>query len=140
MFNRLKLGKTATAAFGFCAIALSAVPSSAQGVLEACEPELLEYCGEIEPGHGRVLSCLYANETRISETCGEAFVDIADIIDGLFFTIGSTLAICAADLEKHCTGTQFGGGRLISCLSEVQTDLEPECGSIVSELAPELAD
>ncbi|WP_428525691.1 cysteine rich repeat-containing protein [Roseibium sp.] len=114
-------------------------PSHAQGVLEACESEIVEFCSTVEPGNGRVLSCLYAHETKISTECGVAFEDIADVIDGLFFTIGSTLAICAPDLEKHCSDTKFGQGRLLSCLAEVQADLEPACGGVVAELTGELA-
>jgi hypothetical protein len=114
-------------------------PASAQGVLEACETEIVEFCSTVEPGNGRVLSCLYAHETKISRTCGDAFDDIGDVIDGLFFTIGSTLAICDADLQKHCADTRFGQGRLLSCLAEVQADLEPACSGVVAELSGELA-
>ncbi|MGS4887487.1 cysteine rich repeat-containing protein [Roseibium sp. MB-4] len=113
-------------------------PTHAQGVLEACEPEIVEFCSAVEPGNGRVLSCLYAHETKISTECGVAFEDIADVIDGLFFTIGSTLAICDADLQKHCADTRFGQGRLLSCLAEVQADLEPACSGVVAELSGEL--
>ncbi|WP_420415366.1 cysteine rich repeat-containing protein [Roseibium sp.] len=115
-------------------------PASAQGVLEACETEIVEFCSTVEPGNGRVLSCLYAHETKISPECGVAFEDIADVIDGLFFTIGSTLAICAADLEKHCSDTKFGQGRLLSCLAKVQSDLEPACGGVVAEVSEGLVD
>lgn len=119
---------------------LFAAPASAQGLLESCEKEIVEYCSAVEPGNGRVISCLYAHETRISDGCSDAFDDIGDVLDNLFFTIGNTLAICAVDLEEHCAGEKFGKGRLISCLAESKAELEPDCGNIVTELSEALAD
>lgn len=125
---------------GFAVGGFLSTPSSAQGLLESCEKEIVEFCSAVEPGNGRVISCLYAHETKISDGCGDAFDDIGDVLDNLFFTIGSTLAICATDLQEHCAGQKFGQGRLISCLAESKVDLEPDCGKIVTELSEALAD
>jgi hypothetical protein len=125
---------------GLAVSAFFAAPASAQGLLESCEKEIVEYCAAVEPGNGRVISCLYAHETKISDGCSDAFDDIGDVLDNLFFTIGSTLAICATDLQEHCAGKKFGQGRLISCLAESKADLESDCGNIVTELSEALAD
>ncbi|MBO6893759.1 MAG: hypothetical protein JJ866_17585 [Roseibium sp.] len=140
MLNTSLLKNGSVAAISLSFAVLTSAPVASQGFLEACEKEIVEYCSAVEPGNGRLVSCLYAHETKVSDKCGDSFDDIADVIDNMFFTIGSALAICAVDLEQYCAGTQFGQGRLISCLAKAEGDLQPECGKIVTELSKGLAD
>lgn len=105
------------------------------GVWEACEADIAKYCEDVEPGEGRILSCLYAHETVVSDQCDAAFADFGDAIDGFFFTVRSALATCAVDLEEHCSDVKFGKGRLLSCLGEAKADLEPACEALVTDLS-----
>ncbi|PLX37719.1 MAG: hypothetical protein C0606_05435 [Hyphomicrobiales bacterium] len=112
----------------------ASAPASAQGVWEACEADVAKLCEGVEPGNGRILSCIYAHENSISEKCGEEFADFGDLLDAVFFEVATAFATCAPDLEKHCSDVAAGGGRLLTCLHDVQPKLEPECGAIVDEL------
>ncbi|MCW2309596.1 cysteine rich repeat-containing protein [Rhodobium gokarnense] len=138
MFS-IRMPLSAVFAPAILTLALAAAPAGAEdadtpGVWEACEADVAEYCGEVEPGNGHILSCLYAHETVLSEDCDAAFADFGDAIDGFFFTVRSALATCATDLEEHCSGVNFGKGRLLTCLGAAHDDLEPECEAIVTDI------
>jgi hypothetical protein len=103
----------------------------AQGVLEDCADDIMTYCENVEPGQGRIISCLYAYEDKISEQCYAATIDFHDAMDFVFATIREALATCATDIETFCAETEFGGGRILTCLSENQSDIAPECKQVV---------
>jgi hypothetical protein len=41
---------------------------------------------------------------------------------------------CAGDMEKYCSDVQQGGGRVLKCLKEHQSDLSPECSQMMSAM------
>lgn len=44
-------------------------------VATECHDELLEFCGEVEIGEGRVGTCLLEHKNEVSEPCAQAIVD-----------------------------------------------------------------
>lgn len=114
-------------------------PGRAQGVLEACEKQIEDLCSGVTPGNGRIISCLYAHEDHLDEACANTISDIGDILDHVFATIRDAMAICATDIEKQCPNTEFGGGRIMSCLQENAASISPECRASVDKFAAELA-
>jgi hypothetical protein len=81
------LGQNATKAF-MCLMAYEdeLSPACRKGVLEAamtikagseaidyslraCEADVDAYCREVQPGNGRVVGCIKANESRVSKSC-----------------------------------------------------------------------
>ncbi|QFT67916.1 Cysteine rich repeat protein [Labrenzia sp. THAF35] len=115
-------------------------PGRAQGVLEACEKSIEDLCSGVTPGNGRMISCLYAHEDHLDEACANTISDIGDILDHMFATIRDAMAVCADDIEKQCPNTEFGGGRIMSCLQENAADISPECRASVESFAAELAE
>ncbi len=121
-----------TAVFGVALFALSfSQPAlsqdGAQGVLEACEPEIKELCENVNPGEGRLFACLYSYEDRVSPQCANAFDDFADAIDFLFANANEALSICAPDIQAQCSDTTVGGGRILTCLSENKGSVSSDC-------------
>lgn len=59
----------------------------------------------------------------------------------LFFTAQSGLTqqnfreACMADYRKHCSGVMPGGGRIIACLGQHLSELDPICAKIVGVAA-----
>lgn len=103
-----------------------------QGVLEACETEITTYCDQVTPGHGRMLSCMYAHEDKISDTCAASIVDLADALDFMFANVSNAVALCAADIEANCSSVEFGGGRVLSCLKANADKVSAECQPVVN--------
>ncbi|MDN3720207.1 cysteine rich repeat-containing protein [Roseibium salinum] len=95
MFSHRFAKLTAIAITGFLLSVLGSASPQAQGVLEDCASDITTYCAEVEPGHGRVLSCLYAYEDKISEACYAATIDFHDVMDFMFASVRDALASCA---------------------------------------------
>jgi len=129
----------AFAAILYTGFAASGV-AGAQGLLESCKTDIVQFCSKVSPGDGRVMSCLYAHEEVISEACDAATDDIADLIDGFFAGVRDAFAICAPDIEKSCSDVKIGQGRLVSCLASNQATLAKDCGDIVAKLKENLVD
>ena len=53
----------------------SAQESVVEMVTKACEKEIDSYCSEVTPGDGRLLSCFYAHEDKLSVQCINALYD-----------------------------------------------------------------
>ncbi len=121
------------------ALAMLPQASRAQGVLEACGKPIEEYCSQVVPGDGRTISCLYAHENYLDEACANTISDVGDILDHVFATIRDAMAICSEDIQKQCPGTEFGGGRIMTCLQENAADITSECRAEVDKFARELA-
>nr|WP_319384528.1 cysteine rich repeat-containing protein [uncultured Roseibium sp.] len=123
-------------AFGFAAFSTAATAQGpVQGVLEACETEITTYCDQVTPGHGRMLSCMYAHEDKISDACANSIVDLADALDFMFANASEAIAICAADIEANCSGVEFGGGRVLSCLKENADRVSSDCQPVMNAFA-----
>lgn len=112
--------------------------ATAEGLLESCSADIVKFCDEVTPGNGRVISCLYAHEDKLSEACDAASADLGDLIDSFFFGLREAYATCSADIEKHCSDVKMGQGRLVSCLADNQATLGKDCGDIVSRLSDDL--
>ncbi len=70
------------AALGLSVFAVvQSAPAQAQGknpraaaVAQACRSDLNQYCAGVQPGGGRIVACLKANESKLSAGCQSAFV------------------------------------------------------------------
>lgn len=123
-------------AFAFAAVSTAATAQGpVQGVLEACETEITTYCDQVTPGHGRMLSCMYAHEDKISDACANSIVDLADALDFMFANASEAIAICAADIEANCSSVEFGGGRVLSCLKENADKVSSDCQPVMKAFA-----
>lgn len=45
-------------------------------VATACWDDMVEHCGEVEVGEGRVATCLLENEAKVSSECQQAMKDV----------------------------------------------------------------
>ncbi len=43
-----------------------------RGAVEACKGDAQQYCADVQPGGGRVMKCLKANEAKLSDGCKAA--------------------------------------------------------------------
>jgi hypothetical protein len=40
---------------------------------------------------------------------------------------------CAADVQKLCSGVEPGGGRILRCMRQHQSELSPDCQSAMAD-------
>ena len=135
----LRNGILFAAALFLAGSVFTAQPIQAQGVLENCEEEIQALCSQVSPGDGRLISCMYAHENYLGESCANSIADFGDILDFVFSRIRGAMETCISDIEKHCADAEFGGGRMMSCLSEKASDITPECKTVVDDLSEKLA-
>ena len=112
---------------------------AAQSIFESCETDLKAYCGQVTPGNGHIVACLYAHEDTLSDNyCDAATEDHANLLDWFFESVRYVMDQCANDIQEHCAGVAFGGGRIFSCLVEKTSSLTDGCKALVPELSKRL--
>lgn len=114
--------------------ALLATSASAQSILAACAPDIERYCAAVEPGHGRLSACLYAHELVVSEECGAAIGERADLLDLFFSRILTVYEACGADAAAHCSDIEAGGGRVLACLREAGDTVSAGCRARIARI------
>ncbi len=111
---------------------------AAQSIFESCETDLKAYCGQVTPGNGHIVACLYAHENTLSDNCDAATEDHANLLDWFFESVRYVMDQCANDIQKHCADVTFGGGRIFSCLVEKTSSLTDGCKALVPEMSKRL--
>ncbi|GAB5468258.1 MAG: hypothetical protein Kilf2KO_12880 [Rhodospirillales bacterium] len=106
----------------------------AQSIFDACKSAIAKHCAEVEPGHGRLMACLYANEEKLSKDCDAATVDVSDMLDRFFELVRYTQQECRVDIAKHCENVEFGHGRIFHCLKQRSAELTPDCAASVATI------
>jgi hypothetical protein len=96
-------------------------------VTKGCEKELTTYCKDVTPGEGRVLACLYAYGDKLSAKCEYALYDAASQLERAVAALSYAVNECRDDLQKLCSGTKPGQGRLLNCLNKNEKDVSKRC-------------
>lgn len=122
------------------AIALCATlpqPAAAQNVIALCADEIATHCAQVEPGHGRLYACLYANEASLGERCDMATADVLDQLDRFFELVRHAKQECREDIKALCEDVVVGEGRLYSCLKSQEGRLTQGCGDAMTAISSE---
>ena len=114
-------------AFATAALICVAAPVSAQSIFDACAGEIETHCAAVEPGHGRLISCLYAHEAHFSEACDAATSERLDLLDQFFFQVRTVYEACVTDAHDLCGDVEVGGGRTLACLKEAGDAVSADC-------------
>ncbi len=89
--------------------------------------ELEKYCGNVTPGEGRVLACLYAHNDKLSGRCEYALYDAAVQLERAAAALAYVANECGPDLRKYCASLQAGEGRLLDCLKKKEAEVSNRC-------------
>jgi hypothetical protein len=103
-------------------------------VTEACESETKSYCSQVTPGRGRLLSCLYAHDDKLSDQCINTLYDGLALLERAVDTISYWVTQCDQDIDKFCATTEMGAGRIARCLLHNKSDLSERCTSAIDEV------
>ncbi|HEY1430027.1 MAG TPA: cysteine rich repeat-containing protein [Stellaceae bacterium] len=102
------------------ASALVMIPAGAMAQVmalrQACGAEIQQLCAGIEPGEGRLRSCVKDHFADFSETCKQAMLSNVALVKA-----------CKEDVQKTCAGVQPGGGRIQTCMKEHFSEYSDPC-------------
>jgi Golgi apparatus protein 1 len=92
-----------------------------------CEGDVAKLCKDVQPGEGRVATCLKDNESHLSSGCQSAFNEWRLLRMEL-------TAACAGDVGRWCKDVPPGAGRVWRCLEEHEAQLGSDCRSALKKL------
>ena len=88
----------------------------------ACKAELTEHCGGVQPGEGRLWTCLAARRAKASPECESKLFEREVWMSGDWRFKFALKSKCAAEAQLMCQGVAPGGGRVIKCLQSKLDD------------------
>jgi len=119
-------------------LALPQLARAQQTVVEkvtaACEQEIKSYCSQVTPGEGRMLSCFYAHEDKLSVQCINALYDGMATLERAVEAISYIANQCREDIDSVCGETVPGEGRIANCLLDNKASLSEPCGTAIDEV------
>eukprot|EP00879_Flechtneria_rotunda_P000602 GHRR01000712.1.p1 GENE.GHRR01000712.1~~GHRR01000712.1.p1 ORF type:complete len:883 (+),score=207.41 GHRR01000712.1:2504-5152(+) len=96
---------------------------------EACRDDVEKYCKDVEPGDGRVHSCLRHNIKFISDKCAKEENKLAALQYRDIRLRPKLAKVCSEERAVYCKDIKPGKARVIKCLMEAmaQPNFGEEC-------------
>jgi hypothetical protein len=102
---------------------LSATGGMAQSAaVKACASDIKSLCAGVQPGDGRVKSCIKSHVGDVSAPCQAVLVKAAAISKA-----------CGVDVKKVCADVKPGGGRIEACMKSHLSEISDPCKDAVSQ-------
>lgn len=89
-----------------------------------CAEDIANFCKDIRPGGGRIITCLKKHEGDLTPPCRDKLQQVLKRLE-------EAKRACANDIEEFCKDVQEGEGRIARCLGEHGPGLSPECAKHV---------
>ena len=89
--------------------------SSAMAQTGACAADIKKTCANVEPGGGRIATCVKENLTNLSDECKKRFAEMTAAVNA-----------CRADVQKQC-GTVTRRVQKVVCIKDALTNLGDDC-------------
>jgi hypothetical protein len=117
----MKMIKPAIFLFALMAVPLVGVATArAQAGADACGADVEKYCKDVPVGGGRRYRCLKEHEKELSEPCRKHIADVQGKVRGIH-------EACWDDVSRLCGGVRRGGGRILQCLKDHESELSDPC-------------
>ena len=109
-------------------LVLDAAPSQAQTQEIPCTGEIQQYCADVQPGGGRILQCIKANESKLSPACTQRLSELQEFVSG-------PLGACRDDWAALCYHPRASTSRqaMIQCLQANQAKVSAGCQKALRE-------
>jgi len=105
-------------------------PRDYAGVLKAdCATELANLCRDVSGGEGRLLSCLYSREDKLSERCGTSVMMSLERLGVALGALANVTRACHDDTLRLCHGQIAGNGNLLGCLTSSRPLVSTPCNA-----------
>ena len=101
----------------------------------ACRDELVKHCKDVEPGEGRLWTCLAANRRKTSKTCEDKLFTRELWMTGDWRYKYGLSTKCASERQMLCAGVPAGSGRVVMCLQSKMDHekMGKECRDAIAE-------
>ena len=87
-----------------------------------CKQDVESFCGDVQPGGGRVYRCLAEHEGELSNSCRARLADIR-----------ATGGECKEDIAKFCADVPHTKGKLADCLTQHHDELSEACKTLSTQ-------
>ncbi len=87
-----------------------------------CRADIEKYCKDVNPGQGRIVNCIRQHEGELSPACKNYIAEEKE-------KQKEFVRDCNADASKLCKDVKPGGGRIVHCLKQHQTELSAGCNA-----------
>jgi hypothetical protein len=87
-----------------------------------CKADIEKFCKDVKPGQGRIVQCMRQHEGELSSACKNHIAEVKE-------QEKEFVRDCQVDASKLCKDIKRGGGRIVNCLKQHQTELSPACGA-----------
>jgi len=107
--------------FALVAVPLIGVATArAQAGADACGADVEKYCKDVPVGGGRRYRCLKEHEKDLSEPCRKHIAEVKGRARGIH-------EACWDDVSRLCGDVRRGGGRILQCLKDHESELSDPC-------------
>ena len=114
--------------------AAAAQENLVETIANGCKVEIEKYCKQVTPGQGRILSCLYAYQDKLSGKCEFALYDAAVQLERAVAALSYVANECEDDLDKYCGAVPAGEGRLLNCLEKNDKKVSKRCKQALKDV------
>ena len=103
----------------FCVCLLVGINAYAEDT-RPCADDAAKFCKDVNPGGGRMATCLKEHEKDLSPGCKQRNHEM--------MMRGKEMhKACADDVDKFCKDVQPGKGNMANCMREHKSELSAEC-------------
>ena len=93
-------------------------------VVKECAADVRAMCGGVEPGGGRIRSCLNSHLADLTKPCQAILVRAAAVAKA-----------CRGDVKTICGDVKPGGGRIEACVQSHLAQLSAPCRDVMARAA-----
>lgn len=120
------LGRIMLVSFVMSAVGLTARAGTATVGTHPCGDEIANFCPTVVRGDGRIRQCLKGHQAELSDGCKTQ-------IQEHLAARTHTRRACKGDIATLCSGVERGGGRIMQCLRDHQTQLTTACAATLPQ-------
>jgi hypothetical protein len=102
----------------FCLAAATVAP--AEETARPCRDDAAKLCKDVKPGGGAIVKCLKEHSGELSPACKDNMAKAKAAIK-------EAREACEGDAKKLCEGIKPGGGKIVQCLKQHESELSAEC-------------
>ena len=115
-------------ALGVGMVLIASAPALAR-IPAACSGDVEKLCTGVEPGAGRMFTCLRSHGGQLSAECQQALKEVKQHAGGRRWLQQSRAwaGVCSPDIGALCKDIPAGAGRIAECLKAHQANLSAAC-------------